>query len=235
MILRRIAEHLKQQHWTTFAFELAIVVLGVFIGMQADNWNTARKQRQVETELVGVLRANLATSIDLKSSWLKSGEKTYEELKDGIAVVQGLGDSQSLSPEGCSALWRSHIYFMSSSDNPTLIALLSPTGLDVIHDLKLRTALLSYRSDHERGAIFIDRVEDDMVFLPDEYPSAFRRRLDANGGSNATCDLESMRASQALQNKLLSNLGRSGGILDGTRQDLAQLEQLKIEVDAYHP
>lgn len=37
MILRRIAEHMKQQHWTRVFIEIAIVVLGVFIGMQADN------------------------------------------------------------------------------------------------------------------------------------------------------------------------------------------------------
>ena len=48
MILRRIAEHLRQQHWTAALIELAIVVLGVFIGLQADAWNDARKERAAE-------------------------------------------------------------------------------------------------------------------------------------------------------------------------------------------
>ena len=34
MILRRLVENLKQQHWTAVAIELVIVVLGVFIGLQ---------------------------------------------------------------------------------------------------------------------------------------------------------------------------------------------------------
>ena len=43
MILRRIAQHMKQQHWTGVFIELVIVILGVFIGLQASNWNQARE------------------------------------------------------------------------------------------------------------------------------------------------------------------------------------------------
>jgi len=50
MILRRLTENLKQQHWTAIAIELVIVVLGVFIGTQVSNWNEER-----ETNLKGDL------------------------------------------------------------------------------------------------------------------------------------------------------------------------------------
>ena len=45
MILRRITQHLKQQHWTGVFIELVIVILGVFIGMQVQDWNSARIAR----------------------------------------------------------------------------------------------------------------------------------------------------------------------------------------------
>ena len=48
MILRRIVENLKQQHWTSVFIELAVVVFGVFIGLQVDNWNQARSDRAAE-------------------------------------------------------------------------------------------------------------------------------------------------------------------------------------------
>ena len=58
MILRRLAEHLKQQHWTAIAIELVIVVLGVFLGMQVSSWNEDRTLRSSETrhlqEIAGV-------------------------------------------------------------------------------------------------------------------------------------------------------------------------------------
>jgi hypothetical protein len=59
MIARRIAQHMKQQHWTGVLIELVIVVLGVFIGLQADNWNGQRLERQRVAVLVEGMRADL--------------------------------------------------------------------------------------------------------------------------------------------------------------------------------
>ena len=45
MILARVVAQLKAQQWTSVFNELAIVVLGVFIGIQASNWNSAQVER----------------------------------------------------------------------------------------------------------------------------------------------------------------------------------------------
>jgi hypothetical protein len=58
LILRRIVEHMRQQHWTAVFIELAIVVFGVFIGLQANNWNEARLERQRAAVLVEAVRAD---------------------------------------------------------------------------------------------------------------------------------------------------------------------------------
>ena len=42
MILRRITEAFRRQDWFTVAIETLIVVLGVFLGLQVNNWNEAR-------------------------------------------------------------------------------------------------------------------------------------------------------------------------------------------------
>ena len=42
MILRRLATALRKQDWFTVAIETLIVVFGVFIGLQVNNWNQAR-------------------------------------------------------------------------------------------------------------------------------------------------------------------------------------------------
>lgn len=48
MILRRIAQRLKQHDWTAVAIELAMVIVGVFIGIQVSNWNESRKEHSLE-------------------------------------------------------------------------------------------------------------------------------------------------------------------------------------------
>ena len=42
MLLRRITKHVKDQNWFAVSVDFAIVVIGVFIGIQVANWNAAR-------------------------------------------------------------------------------------------------------------------------------------------------------------------------------------------------
>jgi len=55
MLLRRIGEHVRAQHWTAVAIDFLIVVLGVFVGVQVDSWwdtrSNARKERAYLLEL----------------------------------------------------------------------------------------------------------------------------------------------------------------------------------------
>ena len=61
MIFSRFLEHLKQQHWTGVFIELVIVVLGVYIGLQAQQWGKQREDRRSETQIVANLLADLET------------------------------------------------------------------------------------------------------------------------------------------------------------------------------
>ncbi len=63
MILRRVIEHFRKQEWTAIFLDFVIVVLGVFVGLQVNNWNEARAFRQKETELLIELRRELESSV----------------------------------------------------------------------------------------------------------------------------------------------------------------------------
>ena len=46
MILRRLKAHVEAENWFAVAIDFAIVVVGVFIGIQVANWNDMRADRQ---------------------------------------------------------------------------------------------------------------------------------------------------------------------------------------------
>jgi hypothetical protein len=56
-----MTKQLRGQNWVSVAIELAIVVVGVFIGIQAANWNQARQERQETRELLSQLQTELTT------------------------------------------------------------------------------------------------------------------------------------------------------------------------------
>ena len=61
MILRRIKESLKRQDWTAVTVELAIVIIGVFIGTQVSNWNQQRIEKRETARLLQELQPALQT------------------------------------------------------------------------------------------------------------------------------------------------------------------------------
>ena len=59
MIRRRLIDNLKKQQWTAAVIELAIVVLGVFIGLQVSNWNQERISARQAANFSERLKADL--------------------------------------------------------------------------------------------------------------------------------------------------------------------------------
>jgi hypothetical protein len=53
MIFRRVARHVKAQNWTAVAIGFVIVVAGVFVGLQVQEWNAARGHRAAEIGYLG--------------------------------------------------------------------------------------------------------------------------------------------------------------------------------------
>jgi len=60
MILRRLIAHFRKQEWTAIFLDFLIVVLGVFMGIQVSNWNSAnaiaRKAEVFSARLLGDMR-----------------------------------------------------------------------------------------------------------------------------------------------------------------------------------
>ncbi|MCY7354391.1 MAG: hypothetical protein LH470_04800 [Lysobacter sp.] len=59
MILRRLAKSLKQQNWTTILIEFVLLVGGVFLGIQAANWNQQRAEDAKAQAYLARIRGNL--------------------------------------------------------------------------------------------------------------------------------------------------------------------------------
>lgn len=59
MILRRLSDALRKQDWATVVIETLIVVLGVFLGLQVNNWNEARAAEARRGEIVAALVTDL--------------------------------------------------------------------------------------------------------------------------------------------------------------------------------
>jgi hypothetical protein len=64
MILRRFTEHVRQQNWFAVGLDLLVVVVGIYIGLQADAWMSGQRDREVEQEYLQRLLADMESSVE---------------------------------------------------------------------------------------------------------------------------------------------------------------------------
>ncbi len=78
MILRRLAQSLTEQNWTAICVEFVLLVLGVFLGIQAANWNETRRDHDRERAYLGRIAAELDEGV---AAIRRSIELTQERME----------------------------------------------------------------------------------------------------------------------------------------------------------
>lgn len=100
MILRRIGEAARRQDWFVVVVEVLVVVFGVFIGLQVDNWNEARKDRVKESAYL----ARLDAEMDVILERLEAGVNVARESSEAASMLLAVrnihrGDAQATLPD----------------------------------------------------------------------------------------------------------------------------------------
>lgn len=77
-LLNRIAHHLKMQNWVAIVIEFFVVLVGVFLAFQLNNWNEERVAAERRAGIVGAIITNISDSIGVQ-------RKMVGEIETGLA------------------------------------------------------------------------------------------------------------------------------------------------------
>jgi len=91
MILRHIAENLRNENWTALVIELIVVVLGIFIGFQVDRWY--EDQRELKAEAIYLERMHFDIQAMLDDAEV-AGQFGQDRLDSMIHVYRSLQGSE---------------------------------------------------------------------------------------------------------------------------------------------
>lgn len=165
MIGRRLVENLKQQHWTGIGIELVIVVVGVFIGMQASNWNQDRTTNQQSEIFTARLKADLR-----EEDWAYQFLIAYNRdvLANANQAISALENKSTISDEALLiSAYRATQYKQRVRRRSTYDELISTGTIGLIRDQTLRdTAMRIYSA-----STFENLVQEGMR---SRYREAFR-------------------------------------------------------------
>lgn len=144
MLLRRFSERFAKQDWTAIVIEFAIVVAGVFVGIQVSNWNADRADQRRAHAYLARIHGDLLTdqrAIDNSVAYWKK-------------VIAYGGAATAYAERGelvDGSRWRTVLSFYQASQmlpfrlaDSTYQELVSSGDLGLIRDEKLRSALAGY-------------------------------------------------------------------------------------------
>ena len=83
MLLRRISKHVKDQNWFAVFIDFAIVVVGVFIGLQVANWNAAQSNKAELRVSLERLNKEVSQNMGIIEKVLTHYEKTSLFFRNG--------------------------------------------------------------------------------------------------------------------------------------------------------
>ncbi|HAY07005.1 MAG TPA: hypothetical protein PKV67_07180 [Hyphomonas sp.] len=200
MILRRLTEHVKAQNWFAVGLDFLIVVLGVFIGLQVNNWNEARKQADLQAKLLERLEEEFLALEPVVADLVTFSQSAQKSTAD---VVNALRQETPPTDEAAfrSALARANWALSVPQVAAVYSELLSTGRLADIRDVELRKALIRYGDAHER----LERtypVATSVIFAPgSNYYRAVDWNMDSatwiEDGAIVSYNWEVLRASRA--------------------------------------
>jgi hypothetical protein len=170
MLLRRVLDHVRGQEWTAVALDFVIVVVGVFIGIQAANWNEARADAALARDYLERIQRDLSADIARYENRIRFWSTVSNYGRKGLAYAE-------TGQRGEATQWNLLLAYFQASQvaefwtrSTTYDELKSAGELRLIGNLQVRDGLAHYYTDagnpalterpayreHVRGVIPID-------------------------------------------------------------------------------
>jgi hypothetical protein len=212
MILRRFSEAIAQKDWFTVTIELVILVVGIFLGLQVDDWNEARKDRNDEQQIVERLHADvmLADRLTLRIRDRLLGR--LDHIKEAGELLFHDESPATIDTELCASIAATSLTAINAPRLAAFDELVGTGRLDILQNADLLRALISLEQYRAALASLVNTTssESSLVFLPSAFPGLLRASTypEPNTGEiriSVTCDLEAMRASPAFLNQFSYN------------------------------
>jgi hypothetical protein len=245
-MLRRVITHFRRQEWTAIVIDFGIVVVGVFIGLQVQEFAVERDRQKSERGYLTRLHGEIEQLLETRARYDRSRTTFSADLLGAVEALNDATGTATLSPGQCDAIAGSAHTTVPPAELPTVVELLSTGRLDHLSSATLRTAVVTYTQDAARARDLVVVVTDAGRDLGKAYPHLITHHVGASRvGSeviwlNPECRAQQMRADAAFRNELsenayMYNVYTTRAVLPVSRQLAALHAVLDAELGITHP
>lgn len=167
MILRRLADAIREQNWFSIVLEMIIVVVGIFIGLQVDDWNQKRLERQGDQRALALFIDELQFMRDEATVDLRFVTTSLQDLSLGVEIALKCDASDEerarlITAIGDTFNWR--------------VPDIRPSGLVEIGNSGTLARLGNTELSRAVGSIHqgIKAIDDSMYFIAPQFDRAWQ-------------------------------------------------------------
>jgi len=144
MLLRQISGNLKSQNWTAVWLDLAIVVLGIFLGLQVSQWYERQQERELESSILQRLQMEFESRSSEAATAIEFHQEEIVSLNLILRSLEARNLADSENAQFRAGLQNAMAYDLGPSRSGTYVEILSSGQFRLLRDQQLRSALSSY-------------------------------------------------------------------------------------------
>ena len=195
MILRYLADAIRGQNWFTVLIELAVIVVGILLGLQIDDWNERRKESSRERGYIERLETEVDANITAYQTAIQLAEKTDRLYRDYFDFLHDPAVASPGESELLTVLCRVGIQSRPRFDNTVYDELVSTGRLDIIEYIELARSLKTYwtvQASRSQGTAQLAPVNRQTFRKLEEFIS-WQPALPGDDNNNCLFDFEKFR------------------------------------------
>lgn len=215
MLLRRVIEHVQNQNWTAVTIDFFIVVVGVFVGLQVQEWYEERARRVADSQYMERLHGEVVELLSIRENVVVPRSENYANLKRATQKLYGTGADVTLTTSECAAIQLSHVFINPTIALPTADELLATGRLDTLSSPIVKSAIIGFRQTVARADDVIESINAGILILTRKYPLLIKLDGSINEdygliieSPKPSCDVAGMRSDQGFLNDLADNANR---------------------------
>ncbi len=211
MLLRSLTKHVKDQNWFAVGVDFFIVVVGVYIGLQVQDWASENNRLSSEHRYLERLHDEVEQLVDTRAIYDDTRQRFSKTLFKIAEVINDDTSELVLTDDQCRIIAHSSFTTVPPAELPSATELISSGRLDQIASAEFRNSILSYVQDVSRARDLITAISDSNIALSRIYPELIQAQLFQRDYMRdsvdliATCDVNKLRQNLAFLNDFNSN------------------------------
>lgn len=178
MIVRRLAANFGEQNWTAVVIELVVVVVGVFIGIEASNLNAQRLQHEAARTYATRIREDLAENI----ADFMTRKAYYKRVREhGLAALTEMDrPATSLGPGFLIDAYEGSQIITRTIGKNTYDEILSVGAINSFADVSVRKHLAYYYLSVRNSEIALSYIAPYRETLRRQMPYGVQHQITTN-------------------------------------------------------